>query len=150
MFLCDRTPSRLCIKMFTHILSILRNVTLDQHSTTYCAGYVPIASAFDIQAAQLTYALAPFMSDYGKNSAFLSLKSLRQVNVIGLTLPTWVLDKVLLYVKGIMRYYKVRFLRMYCGDKGEIVSVLPASMQSMQPTISKPVVLYFAVASDAI
>lgn len=74
--------------MFTHILSILRNVTLLQHSTMYFAGCVVLTVAFAIQAAQLTYALAPFMSDYGKNSAFLSLKSLRQVNVIGLIFPT--------------------------------------------------------------
>lgn len=76
------------IKMFTHILSILRNVTLDQHSTMYCAGYEELTVAFAIQAAQLMYALAPFMSDWEKNSAFLSLKSLRQVNVIGLIFST--------------------------------------------------------------
>ena len=53
-------------------------------------------------------------------------------------------------MKGTMRYCRVRFLRMSCGDKAEIVSVLPASMQSMQPTISKPVVLYFAATPDLI
>ena len=88
MFLYDRTSILLNKYMFTHILSILRKVTLLQHSTMYCTGCVVLAVALAIQAAQLMYALAPFMSDYGKNSAFLSLKSLRQVNVIGLIFPT--------------------------------------------------------------
>ena len=88
MFLYDRTSILLNKCMFTHILSILRNVTLDQHSTTYFIGCVVLAVASRIQAAQLTYALAPQLSDCEKNSAFLSLKSLRQVNVIGLMFPT--------------------------------------------------------------
>ena len=65
MFLCDRTSILLNKNMFTHILSILRNVTLLQHSTMYFIGCVVLAVASRIQAAQLTYALAPFMSDYG-------------------------------------------------------------------------------------
>ena len=51
-------------------------------------------------------------------------------------------------MKGTMRYCRVRFLSMSCGDKAEIVSVLPASMQSIQPTNSMPTVEYAADTPD--
>ena len=51
-------------------------------------------------------------------------------------------------MKGTMRYYRVRFLSMSCGASGDIVSVLPASMQSIQPTNSKPTVEYAADTPD--
>ena len=51
-------------------------------------------------------------------------------------------------MKGIMRYCRVRFLRMACGVSGDIVSVLPASMQSIQPNNSKPTVEYAADTPD--
>ena len=73
MFLYDRTSILLNKCMFTHILSILRKVTLDQHSMMYWAGQVLIPSVFYTHAAQLTNALAPQLSDWEKNSAFLSL-----------------------------------------------------------------------------